>query len=100
MSHFRITCRKCGKSLEQVYCAFCEHCQNSLLVTEYRDRLFREGNGEGIWRFNWLPVHDPATKEPGPLIYQSRGLARKLGLEDLYISFSGYNPEIGALIET
>lgn len=100
MSHFRITCRKCGKSLEQVYCAFCEHCQNSLLVTEYRDRLFREGNGEGIWRFNWLPVHDPATKESGPLIYQSRGLARKLGLEDLYISFSGYNPEIGALIET
>lgn len=100
MSHFRITCRKCGQSLEHVYCAFCEHCEDSLLVTEYRDRQFSEGPGRDIWRFNWLPVHEPLTRMPGPLVYRSEELAGKLGLDELYISYSGYNPDAGALIET
>ncbi|MBE0428266.1 MAG: cysteate synthase [Thermoleophilia bacterium] len=100
MSHFRIRCRKCGKALEEIYCAFCEHCPNSLLVTEYRDRLFRESGAPGIWRFNWLPVHEPAFKMPGPVIYRSQGLARALGLDDLHVAYTGYTPEIGALTET
>lgn len=99
MSHFSIKCRKCGKVLVNSYCAFCEHCADALLVTDYQAR-FSEQGGEGVWRFNWLPVHSPDLVQPGPVVYRSRGLAVQLGLENLYISFNGYWPEKGALLET
>lgn len=101
MSHFNIRCRECGKVLENTYCAFCEHCAGALLVTEYKEAEFRAGSPEhGIWRFNWLPVHDPTNPVAGPAVYRSEGLARELGLGELYIAFSGYWPERGALVET
>ncbi len=99
MSHFTVRCRNCGKTLTDTYCAFCEHCADSLLVNEYGSR-FQERGGEGVWRFNWLPVHSPDTVQPGPVVYRSRGLASRLGLENLYIAFNGYWPEKGAGLET
>ena len=99
MSHFFITCRRCGKVLESSYCAFCEHCPDALLVTEYRTH-FSDQAGEGAWRFNWLPVHSPDRPQPGPVVYRSRGLAVDLGLENLYIAFNGFWPERGAGLRT
>ena len=99
MSHFSIRCRSCGKVLEHSYCAFCEHCPDSLLVTDYNAR-FSEQGGEGVWRFNWLPVHSPIVAQPGPVVYRSVGLAVHLGLENLYIAFNGYWPEKGAVLQT
>jgi cysteate synthase len=100
MSHFVIRCRKCGKELDQVYCAFCEHCKDALLTSEYKDRNFRDDCGKGIWRFNWLPVHKASFDQPGPPVYKSEGLSGELGLENLYIAFSGYWPERGAFFQT
>src|SRR5512137_865014 len=99
MSHFSIKCRKCGKTLVNSYCAFCEHCADALLVTDYQSRFSVQG-GEGVWRFNWLPVHNPEVKQPGPVVYRSVGLAVELGLENLFIAFNGYWPEKGALLQT
>jgi cysteate synthase len=100
MSHFSIQCRKCGKTLEHAFCAFCEHCKDALLVTNYHDTRFEERGADGIWRFNWLPVHESKFSQPGPLVYRSQRLAEQLGLETLYIAFNGYWPEKGALLET
>ncbi len=100
MSHYSLKCRKCGKVLENAFCAYCEHCKDALLVTEYRERQFVERGTEGVWRFNWLPVHEPATNQPGPVIYRSERLAKLFGLEQLYIAYNGYWPEKGALLET
>lgn len=102
MSHFRITCRHCGKSLKEVYCAFCEHCRDALLVTDYLDRNFNcSDNGRtGIWRFNWLPVHKPNFNQEGTVVYRSEGLAATLCLENLFIAFNGYWPERGADLQT
>jgi cysteate synthase len=100
MSHFSIQCRNCGKILENAYCAFCEHCKDALLVTQYHDTRFMESGASGVWRFNWLPVHEPNISQPGPVVYQSQGLADKLGLANLFIAFNGYWPEKGALLET
>lgn len=101
MSHFSIKCRACGKVLENSYCAFCEHCKDALLVADYGDAGFQENTGrKGIWRFNWLPVHEPEDLQPGPIVYRSDGLASLLGLENLHIAFNGYWPEKGALLET
>jgi cysteate synthase len=100
MSHFSIQCRKCGTKLEGTYCAFCEHCKDALLVTDYKDARFTESRAPGVWRFNWLPVHEPKISQAGPLVYRSEGLAADLGLDELYIAFNGYWPEKGALLET
>jgi cysteate synthase len=100
MSHFQITCRKCGKALQETFCAFCDHCKDALLVTDYKETNFAEKDLRGIWRFNWLPIHTPQFYQPGPVIFQSEGLSKRLGLEDLYIAFSGYWPELGAEIKT
>ncbi|MDA8433609.1 MAG: cysteate synthase [Nitrospiraceae bacterium] len=100
MSHFAIRCRKCGKELGDVYCAFCEHCKDALLVTEYSERNFRADNGKGIWRFNWLPVHTPYFPQSGTIVYRSSGLADRLGLEELFVAFNGYWPEKGAQLQT
>ncbi len=100
MSHFSIQCRKCGKTLEHAFCAFCEHCKDALLVTDYHDTRFEERGADGIWRFNWLPVHESQFAQPGPVVYRSDRLAGQLGLENLYIAFNGYWPEKGALLET
>ena len=99
MSHFTITCRGCGRELTDVYCAFCEHCKDSLLVTNYND-AFRDDCGSGIWKFNWLPVHTPTFQQPGTIVYKSEWLARHLGLEHLFVAFNGFWPERGALLQT
>jgi cysteate synthase len=100
MSHYSIKCRKCGKTLENSYCAFCEHCADALLVTEYRDAQLVQRDMQGVWRFNWLPVHSPATAQPGPVVYRSERLGAALGLDRLFIAYNGYWPEKGALLET
>ena len=100
MSHYSIRCGNCNAILEDSFCAFCEHCKDALLITEYKDVQFKESEAPGIWRFNWLPVHDPGISQPGPLIYRSEALAAKVGLDDLVIAFNGYWPEKGALLET
>lgn len=100
MSHYEIKCRKCGTVLRETYCALCEHCKDALLVTDYKEHQFQEGHGSGIWRFNWLPIHSPDFYQPGPVVYKSEGLAKKMGLESLYIAFNGYWPEKGAEITT
>jgi cysteate synthase len=99
MSHFNIRCRNCGKELKEVYCAFCEHCKDALLMTYYKEP-FRDDSGPGIWRFNWLPVHNHDFVQPGPVVYRSEGLSRELGLRNLFISFNGYWPERSAGLMT
>ena len=100
MSHYSLRCRNCNTIIENSSCAFCEHCKDALLVTEYKDVQFAQSAAPGVWRFNWLPVHKPGFSQSGPLIYRSEGLAAKIGLEDLFIAFNGYWPEKGALLET
>jgi cysteate synthase len=100
MSHFSIKCRACGKTLENSFCAFCEHCKDALLLSDYHDAPFTASDAQGVWRFNWLPVHEPSTPQPGPLVYRSQGLAAHFNLDNLHIAFNGYWPEKGALLET
>jgi cysteate synthase len=55
----------------------------------------------GIYRFaDWLPVSRMLQGSSAPVTYKSTGLASLLGLKNLYITFSGYWPEKGALMTT
>lgn len=55
----------------------------------------------GIYKFcDWLPVKRTLKGSAAPVTYKSKGLARHLGLENLYITFNGYFPQIGAEMTT
>lgn len=56
---------------------------------------------DGIYRYaDWMPIKRTLKKSCAPVTYKSKGLAKHLGLENLYITFSGWNPKIGAKFRT
>ena len=56
---------------------------------------------DGFYRYaGWLPIKRTLEHSHRPVTYRSEGLAGYLGLENLYITFSGYFPKIGAMMET
>lgn len=74
----------------------------SLIRAHYAARqLNLRGEEYGIYRFaDWLPIRRMLKGSHAPVTYKSVGLARHLGLENLYITFSGYFPKIGARMTT
>lgn len=55
----------------------------------------------GIYRFaDWLPINRLLNNASQPRTYKSKKLAANLGLSNLYITFSGYWPKIGANMTT
>ena len=55
----------------------------------------------GLYKFaDWLPVSRMLEGSSSPVTYKSEGLARELGLENLWITFSGYWPAKGANMKT
>lgn len=74
----------------------------SLIRALYEHEKLKVGtDSEGLFKFrNWLPVHREIKGSSAPVTYKSVGLANFLGLKNLYITFSGYYPEIGATMKT
>ncbi|MDE6624418.1 MAG: cysteate synthase [Alistipes sp.] len=55
----------------------------------------------GLYRFcDWLPVRRMLKGSAAPVTYKSKGLAEHLGLENLWITFNGYFPAVGAAMTT
>jgi cysteate synthase len=100
MGEYRLRCVS-DRSVQPAYSLSCPH-DSSLLRADYQARQIEPKSLPGIWRFlDWLPVQGIiAEAEGAPVTYKSRGLARELGLENLYISFNGYWPERGAKMPT
>lgn len=74
----------------------------SLVRAVYETGQFTPRNDlDGIFRYaNWLPVRRTLKKSSAPVTYKSKGLAKHFGLDNLYITFSGWNPKIGARMST
>ncbi len=74
----------------------------SLVRAVYETRLFEPREDlKGLYRYaQWLPICRTIKRSHAPVTYKSKGLAQFLGLENLYITFSGYWPKIGAKMET
>lgn len=64
-------------------------------------QLAETGIRDGLYRFaDWLPVNHRLVGSSSPVTFRSEGLAGALGLKNLWITFSGYWPERGALMKT
>ena len=59
-----------------------------------KNQLQLKDSSFGIYTFaDWLPIHKMMQGSYAPQTYKSKGLAKELGLSNLYITFSGYWPE-------
>ena len=74
----------------------------SLVRTVYENRQFNlRKDLDGFYQFaDWLPIKRTLSDSASPVTYKSTGLASVLGLDNLYITFSGYWPEKGAVMKT
>ncbi|MBP3356293.1 MAG: cysteate synthase [Rikenellaceae bacterium] len=80
----------------------CECEGPSLVRAEYASKQLNvKSDSEGLYKFrDWMPVKRMLQGSSAPVTYKSRGLAAELGLENLYITFNGYNPAVGAAMTT
>lgn len=74
----------------------------SLIRAIYEKKELCVGDeSQGIYKFaNWLPINKTLKNSTSTQTYKSEKLAQHLGLSNLYISFSGYWPKIGANMTT
>jgi cysteate synthase len=68
----------------------------------YEEKRLADGDeADGLFRFrSWLPVNRKITGSAAPITYKSEGFAERLGLSDLYVTFSGYWPAKGGAMVT
>lgn len=80
----------------------CPTCATpSLIRTQYAKRQITLYNDNNLYRYrDWLPLRRELHCESMHATYKSIGLAKALGLQNLYITFNGYLPERGATMAT
>jgi len=55
----------------------------------------------GLYKFaDWMPVRRMLEGSSAPVTFRSKGLGKYLGLENLWITFNGYYPAVGAKMTT
>ena len=70
-------------------------------VYEKKQLAVREGKDLGLYRYaDWLPIKTMLQNPSEPITYKSEGLAKRLGLNNLYITFNGWWPERNARMTT
>lgn len=74
----------------------------SLIRAEYKKKQIDvKPESCGIYRFaDWLPIKRTLAGSCAPITYKSEGLAKALGMTNLYITFNGYFPKIGVRMST
>jgi cysteate synthase len=104
--HYRLSCLGCGQSFEDSDSEFLLDCgaghSPALLRAEYHRTEFHVRPAEpGIFRYrSWLPIRRALASKARPVVFASRFLGPRLGLQNLFIAFSGYWPERGAFLTT
>lgn len=74
----------------------------SLVRADYECKEFTpDAQEEGLYRYhNWMPVKRALKGSCAPVTYKSKALAERLGLRNLYITISGWFPQVGARFKT
>lgn len=74
----------------------------SLVRAVFEQKQLHVGDDSlGLYKFaDWMPIQRLLENPSCPITYKSEKLAKKLGLNSLYITFSGWWPERGARMTT
>jgi len=74
----------------------------SLVRAVYENTRFTPRDDlDGLYRYaEWMPIRRTLKKSSAPVTYHSKALGKHLGLDNLFITFSGFHPKIGATMQT
>lgn len=101
---FQVKCLKCGAVLEEKATLLeCTNgCESTFIRAEYdKKQIDVKDDSAGLYKFSdWLPVKRTLEGSGAPITYRSEGLAKELGLDNLYVTFNGWWPEKGAKMKT
>lgn len=101
---YTLLCCKTGHRFEDTGWSLADPQCNcaSLVRAEYEKKQYNPRTElDGFYRYaDWLPIRRTLEGSCAPVTYKSEKLAAELGLENLYITLSGYYPKIGAKMET
>lgn len=102
--HYVLVCSSCGRrEADDGLVLDCSSAHPpALMRTEYTSRDFSPSSDrEDLFRYrSWLPVVRTQENVGRTAVYRSKGLGKVLGLPNLWIAFSGYWPERGAILQT
>ncbi|WNY28048.1 Threonine synthase [Methanimicrococcus stummii] len=78
----------------------CNHF--GLLQTVYQNKQFSvRPELPGLFRyFDWLPVSETIPTTACPITFQNKNISKTVGLPNLWFTFTGWAPEIGAYAKT
>ncbi|HEY3422946.1 MAG TPA: cysteate synthase, partial [Methanocellaceae archaeon] len=100
MGSYELFCHGCGHAIPDHYTLSCT-CGAGLIRAEYAAKQLTLRDLPGMWKFyDWLPCKEFIDTPGSTVTYKSEGLAKELGLDNLYIAFNGFWPEIGARMDT
>jgi cysteate synthase len=101
---YYIKCLCCGREYEDngtILTCRNEHPPSFLRTIYSVKKLTVKSESDGIYKFSdWMPVNRKLNGSSAPVTFKSSILAQKLGLENLFITFSGYWPEKNAKMTT
>ncbi len=99
MATYSLRCLATDARLNDNYTNRYHH--RALLRAEYDAERPHTDVADGIWKWGgWLPATGPSELSAGTVAYRSEGLAKTLGLDNLWITFHGYWPERGGACPT
>ncbi|WSQ14260.1 cysteate synthase [Streptomyces sp. NBC_01231] len=101
--HYTVVCSSCGTRYEDdglvLDCS--RRHEPAFLRTEYDGTGAQAGVGTGLFRHApLLPVTRTFPDVPGPVVHRAQRLGRRIGLDRLWVAFSGHWPERGAQLPT
>lgn len=99
---YRLRCCGCGASYDDDGVRLnCDAPHAPALLRSVYGRAFQPGPAGSIARYgDWLPQGRALETGARTAVYRSTGLAAYLGLEHLWIAFSGWWPDRGATLAT
>lgn len=101
MGAYELVCMEGGEVVEERYSLSCENKHKGLLRTRYKAKQLNVRDCPGVFKFyDWLPVRSTLETESAPIAFQSEKLSKELGLDDLWIGFTGYYPERGGKVKS
>lgn len=97
MGSYDLVCVDNGEIVEENYTLSCPNGRNSLLRARYHAKRLNLRNHDSVFKFgDWLPVSTVFDSKASPVTFQNERLSKELGLNNLWIGFTGYYPERGA----
>lgn len=103
-TEYKLICVATGEQFEDAGWTldYADYDKPSLVRAVYaKKQLTIDESQQGLYKFrDWLPIKRLLKCDAAPVTYRSEGLAKALGLENLYITFNGYFPEKGAKMMT